>query len=107
LSFRRISDNLHERVFADPNNPIYKEITMAAQVSALKTELGERDGVMRAMQNYIDGLRLGSSEVMRSGFHEGATISGCVPGGAMANPIKALFDWGTKMDRHPICKPNS
>jgi putative lumazine-binding protein len=66
---------------------------MATQVPAFKTANGERDAVMKAMQSYIDGLRLGSSEVMRSGFHESATISGCVPGGAMVNPIKTLFDW--------------
>ena len=32
---------------------------MATQVSALKTENGERQAVMRAMQSYIDGVRLG------------------------------------------------
>jgi hypothetical protein len=29
----------------------------------------------------------------RPGFHEGATIFGHYPGGVMANPIQALFDW--------------
>jgi hypothetical protein len=77
---------------------------MATQVTALKAELGERDAVMRAMQSYIDGLRLGSSEVMRSGFHEGATISGCVPGGVMANPIRTLFDWIDKNGPSPDLK---
>jgi Putative lumazine-binding len=66
---------------------------MATQASAVKTESGERDAVMKAMQSYIDGVRLGDSQVMRSGFHEGATIFGHYPGGVMANPIKALFDW--------------
>jgi Putative lumazine-binding len=66
---------------------------MATQASALKTETGERDAVMKAMQSYIDGVRLGDSKVMRSGFHENATIFGHYPGGVMANPISALFDW--------------
>lgn len=74
---------------------------MATQVSAFKTEIGERDAVMTAMRSYIDGLRLGSSKVMRSGFHEGATISGYVPGGVMANPIKTLFDWIDKNGPSP------
>jgi hypothetical protein len=74
---------------------------MATHGPALKTENGERDAVMKAMQSYIDGLRLGSSEVMRSGFHEGATISGCVPGGVIANPIKTLFDWIDKNGPSP------
>src|SRR5437764_6160234 len=66
---------------------------MATQVPALKTETGERHAVIRAMQCYIDGIRLGRSEVMCPGFHEGATIFGHYPGGVMASPIKALFDW--------------
>ena len=66
---------------------------MATQAQAQKTETGERDAVIRAMQSYIDGVRLGKSEVMRSGFHDGATIFGYYPGGVMASPIKALFDW--------------
>jgi putative lumazine-binding protein len=66
---------------------------MATQASALKTETGERDAVMKAMQSYIDGVKLGDSKVMRPGFHEGATIFGHYPGGVMANPIQALFDW--------------
>jgi Putative lumazine-binding len=74
---------------------------MATQVPAFKTENGERDAVIKAMQRYIDGLRLGNSELMRSGFHEGATIAGCVPGGGMANPIKALFDWVDKNGPSP------
>jgi hypothetical protein len=74
---------------------------MATHVPALKTEDGERDAVIRAMQSYIDGLRVGSSEIMRSGFHEGATISGCVPGGVMASPIKTLFDWIEKNGPSP------
>ena len=49
--------------------------------------------VMKAVQSYIDGVRLGDSNVMRSRFHENATIFGHYPGGVMANPIKALFDW--------------
>jgi hypothetical protein len=48
---------------------------------------------MKAVQSYIDGVRLGDSNVMRSRFHENATIFGHYPGGVMANPIKALFDW--------------
>jgi hypothetical protein len=74
---------------------------MATHGPALKTENGERDAVMKAMQSYIDGLRLGSSEVIRSGFHEGATISGCVPGGVIAKPIKTLFDWIDKNGPSP------
>jgi hypothetical protein len=30
---------------------------------------------------------------MRAGFHETGMIFGYYPGGVMANPIQALFDW--------------
>jgi hypothetical protein len=79
----------------------YKEITMATQASAVKMETGEKDAVIRAMQSYIDGVRLGSGKVMRSGFHENATIFGHYPGGVMANPISALFDWIDKNGPSP------
>lgn len=74
---------------------------MATQVPAFKTENEERDAVIKAMQSYIDGVKLGDSEVMRPGFHEGAAISGCVPGGAMVNPINILFDWIDKNGPSP------
>jgi hypothetical protein len=63
---------------------------MATQGQALET--ATRDDVIRAMQSYIDGLRLGSSETMRPSFHEKATFFGYYPGGVMANPIQSLFD---------------
>ena len=66
---------------------------MATQASALKTETGETDAVTKAMQRYIDGVRLGQSKLMRRGFHEDATIFGYYPGAVMANPISAFFDW--------------
>jgi Putative lumazine-binding len=74
---------------------------MATQASAVQTETSERDAVMKAMQSYIDGVRLGDSKVMRSGFHENATIFGHYPGGVMANPITALFDWIDKNGPSP------
>jgi hypothetical protein len=61
--------------------------------SATRTAPSKRDAVIKAMQSYIDGVRLGSSTVMRAGFHEAATIFGYYPGGVMAHPIQALFDW--------------
>jgi hypothetical protein len=74
---------------------------MATQASAIKTETSERDAVMKAMQSYVDGVRLGESKVMRPGFHEGATIFGHYPSGVMANPISALFDWIDKNGPSP------
>ena len=61
--------------------------------TAQATVSTERDPVMAAMQSYIDGVRLGNSNVMRPGFHEAAMIFGYYPGGVMQQPIQALFDW--------------
>ena len=78
---------------------------MATQASALKTETGERDAVMKAMQSYIDGVRLGSSTAMRAGFHEAAMIFGYYPGGVMNDPIQVLFDWIDKNGPAPKIEP--
>ncbi len=66
--------------------------------------LTERDAGIKAMQSYINGVRLGSSAEMRSGFHEAATIFGYYPGGVMAHPIQALFDWIDKNGPSPELK---
>jgi Putative lumazine-binding len=74
---------------------------MATPASAVQTETSERDAVMKVMQTYVDGVRLGDSKVMRPGFHENTTIFGHYPGGVMANPITALFDWIDKNGPSP------
>ena len=52
---------------------------MATQTAIATRALAERDAVTKAMQSYIDGVRLGSSSVMRPGFHEAAMIFGYYP----------------------------
>ena len=76
---------------------------MATQ-TAQATVSTERDAVMAAMQSYIDGVRLGNSNVMRPRFHEVAMIFGYYPGGVMQQPIQALFDWIDKNGPSPDLK---
>lgn len=76
---------------------------MATQ-TAQATVATERNDVIRAMQSYIDGVRLGNSTVMRPGFHEAAMIFGYYPGGVMQQPIQALFDWINKNGPSPDLK---
>jgi hypothetical protein len=66
---------------------------MATQTATAAPALQERDAISKAMQSYIDGVRLGRSSVMRPAFHDAAMIFGYYPGGVMAHPIQALFDW--------------
>lgn len=76
---------------------------MATQ-TAPQTAASERDAVLQAMQSYVDGVRLGSSTVMRAGFHEAAMIFGYYPGGVMNHPIQVLFDWIDKNGPSPDLK---
>ena len=69
---------------------------MATQAQPQTTAASERDAVIKAMQSYVEGVRLGSSTVMRRGFHDAAMIFGYYPGGVMNSPIQALFDWVDK-----------
>src|SRR5689334_4699761 len=66
---------------------------MATQTATAATAVDERDAVRTAMQSYKNGVRLGSSSAMRPGFHDGAMIFGYYPGGVIAHPIQALYDW--------------
>ena len=78
---------------------------MATQTVSATTAGTERDAVTKAMQSYIDGVRLGSSSVMRSGFHDSAMIFGYYPGGVMTHPIQALYDWIDQNGPSPDLKP--
>jgi hypothetical protein len=77
---------------------------MATQTAIRAGATSEQDAVMTAMQSYIHGVRLGSSTVMRAGFHEAAMIFGYYPGGVMNHPIQVLFDWIDKNGPSPDLK---
>ncbi|HKH62002.1 MAG TPA: nuclear transport factor 2 family protein [Flavitalea sp.] len=55
--------------------------------------LVEYDAIVKTMQYYIDGSQVGSSELMRPGFHSEATLVGYVGGTLLFGPIQQLFDW--------------
>jgi Putative lumazine-binding len=78
---------------------------MATQTATATAARAEQDSVVKAMQSYIDGVRLGKSSVMRPGFHESAMIFGSYPGGMMTHPIQALFDWIDQNGPSPDLKP--
>src|SRR3954471_12182987 len=52
----------------------------------------EYDGIVKAMQGYIDGSKQGKSELMRAAFHPDASFFGYA-GGELATGTKFLFDW--------------
>ena len=54
--------------------------------------LTEYDGIVKAMQLYLDGSKQGRSELMRPAFHPDASFFGYA-GDQLANGTQFLFDW--------------
>ena len=52
----------------------------------------EYDGIVKAMQAYIDGSKQGKSELMRHAFHPEASFFGYA-GEQLASGTQFLFDW--------------
>ena len=51
------------------------------------------DAIVDVMNRYIEGVRTGSSSIMKPAFHEGCTFYGHYQGQLLAGPIQMLFDW--------------
>lgn len=66
----------------------------------------EQDAIIRAVQHYIDGAKLGSSAEMRRAFHDDATIFGYEGDSLFAGPIQRLFDWNDQNGSAPDLKAN-
>lgn len=62
--------------------------------NAAEADVPAREAITRTIDQYIDGGRKGSSEVMRRAFHDGATIYTAKGGG----PIQLLYDLVDKKD---------
>jgi hypothetical protein len=61
--------------------------------AARQSFLTEYDAISAVMERYNEGVRTGSSTVMKPAFHEVATFFGYYQGGLIAGPIQVLFDW--------------
>jgi hypothetical protein len=59
---------------------------------ASSTYTREYDGIVKAMQQYIDGSKAGKSELMRPAFHPEASFFGYA-GPELAMGTHFLFDW--------------
>jgi hypothetical protein len=51
------------------------------------------DGIRQAINFYIDGLREGSVETLKEGFHSEATMCGYLGETLMVVPIQGLYDF--------------
>jgi hypothetical protein len=79
---------------------------MTPQLAKPFTNAPEYEAIMRTMQNYIDGGRMGKSDIMRPGFHPAATIVGYCGGTLLTGPIQQLFDWIDGNGPAPNIEPN-
>ena len=67
--------------------------TSATAMSAPSAYIRDYDAIVDLMNRYSDGVRTGSSSVMRPVFHQGCTFYGYYQGSLLAGPIQMLFDW--------------
>jgi Putative lumazine-binding len=70
--------------------------TSAPAVSAIRPQsyLSEYDAISEVMERYSEGVRAGSSAMIKPAFHESCTFFGYYYNGdLLAGPIQMLFDW--------------
>ena len=65
----------------------------AVSVPGTSSQIQEYDAIVDVMNRYSEGVRTGSSSVMRPVFHQGCTFYGYYQGNLLAGPIQMLFDW--------------
>jgi hypothetical protein len=58
----------------------------------------EQDGIHKAINFYIDGLREGSVETLKQAFHADATMCGYLGETMMVVPIQGLYDFVASHD---------
>jgi hypothetical protein len=62
-------------------------------VPGTSSQIQEYDAIVDVMNRYSEGVRTGSSSVMKPVFHQGCTFYGYYQGSLLAGPIQMLFDW--------------
>lgn len=53
----------------------------------------EENGIREAINYYADGMRTGSVEILKQGFHQQAILCGYLSDEMIAAPIEGLYDW--------------
>jgi hypothetical protein len=60
---------------------------------ATDSYVSDHDGILTAMNQYVEGVRAGDSSAMKGGFHENCSFFGYFEGQLLAGPIQMLYDW--------------
>ena len=66
---------------------------IAVRATASQSDVQDYDAVVEVMNRYNEGVRTGSSAMMKPAFHEAATLFGYIEGKLLAGSIQMLFDW--------------
>jgi hypothetical protein len=53
----------------------------------------EENGIREAINYYIEGMRTGSVEILKKGFHQQAILCGYLGDEMIAAPIEGLYEW--------------
>jgi hypothetical protein len=53
----------------------------------------EENGIREAINYYIEGMRTGSVEILKKGFHQRAILCGYLGDEMIAAPIEGLYEW--------------
>ncbi|MNY11380.1 putative lumazine-binding protein [compost metagenome] len=72
---------------------------MSKNIKAVPT--AEYNAVIATANQYVEGLRVGSAEVVAQAFHKDAVMFGFTNGELLGGPIKNLFDFVQKNDDAP------
>ena len=66
---------------------------IALRGTASQSDVQDYDAIVEVMNRYNEGVRIGSSAMMKPAFHEAATVFGYIEGKLLAGSIQMLFDW--------------
>ena len=72
---------------------------MSKNIKAVPTS--EYDAVIATANQYVEGLRVGSAEVVAQAFHKDAVMYGYTNGELLGGPIRNLFDFVQKNGSAP------
>ena len=53
----------------------------------------EESGIRKTINYYVEGMRTGSVEILKQGFHQQAILCGYLGDEMIAAPIGGLYDW--------------
>ncbi|WP_305156490.1 nuclear transport factor 2 family protein [uncultured Muribaculum sp.] len=80
------------KAYNQNSDTVRKDSCNAAQETAAASNIDAPEGVVKAIEYYMEGGRKASSEVAKKGFAETATMSWYENGNLQSVPIQVLFD---------------